>query len=306
MIIVGLLFISTLAEDACASGLVNIALGKKAVQSSTWDTNIAKLAVDGDSNSHMERYRCSHTGSNDLKPWWAVDLAAPYVVTGVKLVLRDMLGSRMDNFKIGLTNENPATTAPLSGPYELCYQHPGAVADNAVIDVKCIDGRDPARYLFVATNQEYLTICELYAYGRIGCASGYEQHEGSCYRFVTSSNGSWDSAADQCSSEGSHLVYIETSDEERYLMSTAQSVDSGLDSWWIGGRREDPPTDMTFVWKSNADTTVKNMNYQAWYSGEPNNSNNNEYCATLRMSYPGWNDLNCDVSLAFICEYVLI
>jgi hypothetical protein len=88
-------------------------------------------------------------------------------------------------------------------------------------------------------------------------------------------------------------------------MSTAQSVDSGLE-WWIGGRREDPPTDMTFVWKSNAGTTVKNMNYEAWSSGEPNNSNNIEFCALLRPSYGGWNDGNCDGSLSFICEYKLI
>ena len=74
------------------SGLANIALGKMAVQSSTWETNTAELAVDANSNSHLDRTHCSATGSNDLNPWWAVDLAAPHVVTGVKLVLRDSWG----------------------------------------------------------------------------------------------------------------------------------------------------------------------------------------------------------------------
>ena len=74
----------------------------------------------------------------------------------------------MNNFKIGLTNDNPATTAPLTGRYQLCYQQTDNVANNAVIEVTCKKGLDPARYLFVTTNQAYLTICELYAYGEIG------------------------------------------------------------------------------------------------------------------------------------------
>jgi hypothetical protein len=178
--IVGLLFMITLvvgvavAEDACACddirstlGLVNIALGKMAVQSTTWEDLSAELAVDGNSNPNVDHSHCSITYAYDKNPWWAVDLAAKYSVKGVKLVLRSDHGDRMDNFKIGLTNDNPATTAPLAGSYQLCYQHPGNVADNAVIDVTCNNGLDPARYLFVATNQEYLTICELYAYGSV-------------------------------------------------------------------------------------------------------------------------------------------
>jgi hypothetical protein len=150
--------------------LPNIALGKKAIQSSTYAGEVeadAELAVDGNSDSNAFHNHCSLTGVSDLNPWWAVDLAARYSVTEVKLVLRDSYGQFMNNFKIGLTNDNPATTSPLTGRYQLCYQHPGTVADNAFITVTCKEDLDPARYLFVATNQEYLTICELYAYGHI-------------------------------------------------------------------------------------------------------------------------------------------
>ena len=69
-------------------GLLNIALGKTAIQSSTLASLKAELAVDGNSDSSVGNNHCSHTGDKDLKPWWAVDLAARYSVTEVKLVLR--------------------------------------------------------------------------------------------------------------------------------------------------------------------------------------------------------------------------
>ena len=78
------------------SGLPNIALGKKAIQSSTYEGGEikaeAELAVDGNSDSNVHHNHSSHTGSNDLNPWWAVDFGAPYSVTRVKLVLRDSFG----------------------------------------------------------------------------------------------------------------------------------------------------------------------------------------------------------------------
>jgi len=46
-------------------------------------------------------------------------------------------GYRSDNFVVGLTNTDPAVSAPVLWKYTLCGQYPGAVPDAATVGVQC-------------------------------------------------------------------------------------------------------------------------------------------------------------------------
>lgn len=70
----------------------NIALGKPAKQSSTFDTFIAKYAVDGNRGTDLIEDKCSHTADVDIdtNPWWLVDLQAVYYIKTVRILNRGM------------------------------------------------------------------------------------------------------------------------------------------------------------------------------------------------------------------------
>ncbi len=70
---------------------VNIARGSNASQSSTM-FNIAmnaslsaSLAVDGNDDTNVYDGSCMSTAVSDNRPWMAIDLGRPTVVTGVRV-----------------------------------------------------------------------------------------------------------------------------------------------------------------------------------------------------------------------------
>lgn len=62
--------------------IVNLALDRRAIQSSTKNRAFANLAIDGDVSSNIEL--CSRTSAED-NPWWVVDLEETFVVTFVRI-----------------------------------------------------------------------------------------------------------------------------------------------------------------------------------------------------------------------------
>lgn len=68
----------------------DVAVGKPATQSSTYLTNVADGAVDGDRGTDLIKNTCSHTDSNDFNPWWRVDLQAVYYITRVRILNRGL------------------------------------------------------------------------------------------------------------------------------------------------------------------------------------------------------------------------
>lgn len=67
---------------------MELAKGKPAEQSSTFLTNSATLAVDGNRGTNVIEGLCAHTGGGDINPWWRVDLQAVYSITSVKILNR--------------------------------------------------------------------------------------------------------------------------------------------------------------------------------------------------------------------------
>ena len=67
--------------------MTNVALGKKAFQSTMSGIGTASKAVDGSTNTFYFSSGCTHTMS-ESDPWWQVDLGAEYSVEEVMLTNR--------------------------------------------------------------------------------------------------------------------------------------------------------------------------------------------------------------------------
>ena len=76
-------------------------MNRPAWQSSTYPHSYgptADKAVDGNSASNFNGKSCTHT-NEELRPWWAVDLGAEYLVTDVLITNRgDCYGDVFENF----------------------------------------------------------------------------------------------------------------------------------------------------------------------------------------------------------------
>ena len=80
---------------------IDLALNKKASQSSIRYDFAAQRAVDGNNATSMDQQSCSHTDPNDRKPWWEVDFGYTYKVNGVEITNRgDCCGYRLKNFNV--------------------------------------------------------------------------------------------------------------------------------------------------------------------------------------------------------------
>ncbi|XP_041036060.1 C-type lectin domain family 10 member A-like isoform X2 [Carcharodon carcharias] len=121
------------------------------------------------------------------------------------------------------------------------------------------------------------------------CPSGWEDHNQHCYRFSTDTV-NWDSAKQQCESENSHLIIINTEQEQNFIKKFLENNPWG---YWIG--LTDGESEGNWKW---VDGTP--VSFTQWDQGEPNNWNDNENCAIIRAS--GWNDYSCSDQFRFICE----
>ena len=100
-------------------------------------------------------------------------------------------------------------------------------------------------------------------------------------------------AKSDCESRGSHLVYIETSDEQAYLEPTVDELD---DEFWIGIKKDD---DGNQVWMDGTDIIFDN------YLG--NDVNDGGECFRMKEDAVstdtfGWFDKECDHDYRYICE----
>jgi hypothetical protein len=113
--------------------------------------------------------------------------------------------------------------------------------------------------------------------------NNYNGH--SYYRSTGTAN--WTTARSNCVAMGGHLVTVTSSGENAFLF--------GLwPSGWIG--LTDEVTEGTWKW-----VTGETFSYSNWNSGEPNNSNNEDYIQFVGSGK--WNDLNNSSSLAYVIEF---
>jgi hypothetical protein len=133
-----------------------------------------------------------------------------------------------------------------------------------------------------------------------------------------------DVAADRCELEGMRLAWIETEDENEFLVDSIAvadvppaeddevvtymgASDSGNEGNWIWRGRGAIADGFQF-WQGGALGDAVNGAHASWSAGEPNNTDDDENCGVLSVfggnnRAPGnWDDRDCDSALPFVCE----
>ncbi|XP_048059452.1 uncharacterized protein LOC125276077 [Megalobrama amblycephala] len=134
----------------------NLAVGARAVQSSTYQLTIAKNAIDGNKNSIFNLGSCSATNW-DKDPWWRVDLLEVYEVTRVSITNRgDGFVERINGAQIRIGNSlenngnnNELAITVVSIP----------LGETRTFAFKPIKGRFVN--IFIPGRNEHLTLCEV-------------------------------------------------------------------------------------------------------------------------------------------------
>jgi lectin-like protein len=136
-----------------------------------------------------------------------------------------------------------------------------------------------------------------------------------------------DVAADRCEAQGMRLAWIETPEENAFLVERIESADvpasasdelltyiGGSDSAnegnWIWRGRGAIPNGFQFWQGESADSGGRTVGgaYANWAPTEPNNTDDDENCTVISVlgannRQPGnWDDRDCDTALPFVCE----
>ncbi|XP_039509884.1 fucolectin-5-like [Pimephales promelas] len=137
-------------------GARNLALGAKAVQSSTYPQAVAQNAVDGNRNSIFNLASCSATNA-DRDPWWRVDLGVVYKVTRVSITNHgDCCPERINGAQIRIGNSlenngnnNELAVTVVSIPF----------GETKTFQFTPIKGRYVN--IYIPGRNEHLTLCEV-------------------------------------------------------------------------------------------------------------------------------------------------
>jgi hypothetical protein len=152
-----------MVDQTVTSG-TNLALGKAARQSSTFEANGANRAVDGNTDGNKGDGSVSHTQA-DKQPYWEVDLGKNFLIDEVKIYNRtDCCQERLDNFNIWIT-EQPKDQ--ITGRV-VAFVEGEKKFDNGVT-YKSFYGTGPTvgRYVRVDLNgQNYLNLAEVQVFGK--------------------------------------------------------------------------------------------------------------------------------------------
>ncbi|XP_022531901.1 uncharacterized protein si:ch73-359m17.2 isoform X5 [Astyanax mexicanus] len=156
MILTVLLLLALLPGPGVTAIRENIAIGARAVQSSTYDSGHAQNAVDGNSNANYWKGSCSHT-SYETDPWWRLELPAVYNITSVTIVNRgDCCGKRIigAEIRIGNTLENNGNRNKLVA---VINSFPSGVTNS--FNFKATEGQFVN--IFLPGSRKILTLCEV-------------------------------------------------------------------------------------------------------------------------------------------------
>ncbi|XP_030403314.1 C-type lectin domain family 17, member A-like [Gopherus evgoodei] len=122
------------------------------------------------------------------------------------------------------------------------------------------------------------------------CPPGWQHFEKKCY-FISTSTKSWLDAKQFCTNEGSHLVIVNTKQEQMFLSNhiTEPNV------YWLG--LSDSAKEGEWHWLDGSPLSVR-----FWGPREPNNvGHQGEDCGSLRFDGK-WNDATCSMTEHWICE----
>ena len=109
--------------------------------------------------------------------------------------------------------------------------------------------------------------------------------------WVRNNKTKWNAAEGFCQNEGGHLASVTTKKVQAYMLDQVNQ-----NPVWIGAT--DRKREGSWEW-----TDYSPFNFTGWASGEPN-MKEAENCAELyraEQHLKGWNDLDCNTSLDFVC-----
>uniref|UniRef100_H3A3R7 C-type lectin domain-containing protein n=1 Tax=Latimeria chalumnae TaxID=7897 RepID=H3A3R7_LATCH len=129
---------------------------------------------------------------------------------------------------------------------------------------------------------------------KVGCQKDWVEFQRSCYLF-SSSKLDWTTSESNCVSMGSHLVVINSADEQNFIVRNRKEF------FWIG--LSDIIVEGQWSW---VDGSPYNLLF--WSPGEPNDAPQGEDCAMLDYQKATgsltatWNDAPCSRQFKWICE----
>ncbi|KAJ8252207.1 hypothetical protein COCON_G00215190 [Conger conger] len=147
---------STLGPSTTTTPTENVALGKKASQSSTSFSGQANRAIDGKHSSWFHMGSCSQTHT-EADPWWRVDLLESHNVTSITITNRDDCCAEMIDgaeLRIGTSLENNGNNNPL------CAVVSSFPAWD-ILTFQCHEMEGRYVNIFLPGCHKYLTLCEV-------------------------------------------------------------------------------------------------------------------------------------------------
>ncbi|XP_035694513.1 uncharacterized protein LOC118428529, partial [Branchiostoma floridae] len=128
-----------------------------------------------------------------------------------------------------------------------------------------------------------------------GCASGYQSHDGTCYR-AYGDRKSYDDAKAKCAADGGRLVAPKTERLDTFIMGLVQANGGG--DHWIG--LDDRASEG--VWTFSDGTQMQNCDFKKWAPGEPNNNGGQDCVQYWAGRSNRWDDDTCSRQKKFICQ----
>ena len=145
------------------------------------------------------------------------------------------------------------------------------------------------------------------------CGAGWTEIDCNCYKFEANAIG-WQEARIACDNlqAGAGLVSITSAELQQELITL-----SGKTEFWTGGN--DLKTQKVFVWDLTGTTFYNDgetIGYNNWYSSnaatQPNH-NTDQDCVKLKLKLTngeitklGWDDINCDSTNNYICQFSVV
>ncbi|XP_078061285.1 C-type lectin domain family 4 member A-like isoform X2 [Mustelus asterias] len=127
------------------------------------------------------------------------------------------------------------------------------------------------------------------------CPCGWKVHNQSCYR-ISKTKINWDAAKRKCEYLNSHLLIIDTQQEESFVI---QSMPDKEIQYLIG--LTDRGNEGNWSWVDG--TPVSSPR---WWEDQPDNADGNENCGAIGRDFKtnkfGWNDVPCSLEFNFMCE----
>ena len=121
--------------------------------------------------------------------------------------------------------------------------------------------------------------------------SFYKKFNGHTFKYFSTTK-TWDEAKSYCENLGGHLATSTSAEKNDFLRSI-----SGTSATWLGGTDDNSEGNQEWI-------TGEEWDYTNWYSGEPSNSDSNEYYLRFKgNSEKTWTNAANTSKLGFICEW---